>query len=153
MPRLPLRRQDGSIRAFALVDDADFDELSQHRWCLSAQGYVVRRDGSRIVPLHRELLGLHPGDGLTGDHINRNRLDNRRANLRVATHAQNSQNHPGHRGRTSRYRGVSFDRSRKKWRAQVHVGAQRLNKRFDTEQEAAEAAREYRAAHMPFATN
>ncbi len=87
--RMPLRARDGTIRAYAIVDARDVG-LAIHRWHLSNDEYAHRRtsrtDGKRVVlALHREVLGLVPGDGLEGDHINlRNRLDCRRSNLRIA---------------------------------------------------------------------
>ena len=62
------------------------------------QVYVVRSSWKLTHYLHREVLGLTPGDGLETDHRNGDRLDNRRSNLRVATRAQNAQNVPARSG-------------------------------------------------------
>lgn len=75
------------------------------------------------------------------DHINGIITDNRVENLRFATHQENGYNRKSKRGSTSKYKGVSFDKQRKKWRARyqnadgkyVHIGY------FDTELEAHEA--------------
>lgn len=105
----------------------------------------------RHFRLHRELLGLSESDTREVDHINRDRLDNRRCNLRVVTHAQNGQNVPA-QGGTSPHRGVSFCRQTGRWRAHVMIdGKQNQLGRFDTEQEAAIAAAAFRRKHMPFA--
>src|SRR5688572_13204571 len=73
---IPLRAQDGSIRAWAIVDASDADFASQWLWCL-VEGYAARTvypdDGRYTVKLHRALLGLVPGDGLEGDHISRDK--------------------------------------------------------------------------------
>ena len=55
------------------------------------------------------------------DHINHDKLDNRRENLRLCTHAENMQNVPNYSRGKSKYKGVSFDdRKRvKKWRALI----------------------------------
>ena len=73
------------------------------------------------------------------DHIDRNPLNNHRINLRICTKAQNQQNCKG-RGGTSKYKGVCWEKRRKKWRAtiknngkQVHIGE------FCDEKEAAKA--------------
>lgn len=102
MKRIPLRNRFKEIIAYALVDDEDFDWLNQSRWCLSSHGYAIRNVPTpergiigRHIAMHRELLDLKFGDPRQGDHVNRDRLDNRRCNLRVATHAENMQNTKG----------------------------------------------------------
>ena len=82
--RIPLiDGRDGSVVGHTLIDDADA-RLADFTWRLGRTGYAVRwRDGGTIY-LHREVLGLERGDGLEADHVNRDRLDNRRANLRAA---------------------------------------------------------------------
>lgn len=146
---IPLRAMDGSIRAYAIVDEADATWADQWRWCRDASGYAVRTtriDGrTRTVKIHRELLGLSHGDPLEGDHINRNKLDNRRSNLRAASRRINGQNMPSQTGTTSRYRGVSLESRTGHWVAQVTTGGQGIRLGcFTTEEEAAEVARSAR---------
>jgi hypothetical protein len=101
------------------------------------------------VRLHREILELQPYEKRFVDHINGDKLDNRRSNLRVVTEAQNRQNVPVYGG-YSRFRGVS--RSGPRWRARVTIDGTSIDGgSFATEEEAAVAARELRAIHMPFA--
>src|SRR5258708_35296117 len=83
----------------ALVDDEDYDELSQYRWRVNGSGYAMRLGwhptipGKRIyITMHRHLLGLQPGDQWEGDHIDNNRLNNCRRNLRICSTAQNVRN-------------------------------------------------------------
>lgn len=88
----------------AIVDPEDFEWADQFRWfCtrdLKTTGYAARHakvDGRKgLLWLHREVLvravGPAPGPGYVGDHINGNRLDDRRANLRWATKSQNARN-------------------------------------------------------------
>jgi hypothetical protein len=85
--------------------------------------YRMKKTGRRSVPedkimMHRELLGLVHLDGKQGDHINRDRLDNRRANLRVVTSADNSRNTGSRRNSSSKYRGVCL-RDGSRWVAQA----------------------------------
>lgn len=152
---IPLRRRDGSIRAHAVIDVED-EHLAVYRWCMHVCGYATRHlrlpDGQKTaVLLHRAVLGLVPGDGVQGDHIDRDRLNCRRSNLRVVTDGQNKQNVPSTAGSSSRYRGVSWNGRRGKWEAEVtlnyvhhHLG------RFDDEQEAAAVAQAWRLANMPY---
>lgn len=155
---IPLRARDGSVRAYAIVDAADADWVNQSRWNLVTKGYAQRAvrvgDRQRFRTMHRELMGLVPGDGLEVDHINRNKLDNRRSNLRVVTRAENAQNMPKYRGSSSRFRGVYLDRSTRKWRANIRIaGRVRSLGCFDDEMEAARVAREARLAALPFAVD
>jgi hypothetical protein len=89
---------------YALVDDVDFAELNQYKWFYSG-GYAARHDSraglyydgkmhghGRLIGMHRYILG--DPEGLEVDHINLNKLDNRRANLRAVTKAVNALNKP-----------------------------------------------------------
>lgn len=152
---IPLRRRDGTLRAHAIIDAADA-HLTKYRWCLHNMGYAVRNvcvDGTTsVVLLHRSVLGLTPGDGLQADHKNRDKLDCRRSNLRVGTHALNAQNVSGHTNRSSKYRGVSWDTQRKSWVSSVRLdGREHHLGRYETELEAADVASAWRRKHMPFA--
>jgi hypothetical protein len=147
----PMRRR-GTSRVIGLVDtpwavvvlaggevaliDADDAALATGRlWHLSAYGYAQCR---QVGPLHRLILPTAPG--LQVDHINGNRLDNRRLNLRPATSSQNHANQRKRAGTTSTFKGVSWCRRTRRWVAQVMVdGRQQFIGRFDTEVEAARA--------------
>lgn len=154
---IPLQARDGSVRAHAIVDTADADWVAQWRWHLHNRGYAVRilprreGNGRGVVLLHRALLGLVAGDGLEGDHINHDRLDCRRSNLRVTTKAGNRQNMPSRANASSQYRGVYWYKARGKWGAQVkYQGRQHNLGLFSNEEDAAEAARRARLRLLPF---
>ncbi len=138
----------------ALVDVADADALAAYRWSMHGKGYAVRKarvgGKTRPVLMHRELLGLTPGDGVQVDHVNGDKLDNRRANLRVCTQAQNQQNNYHDRP----YRGTYWDAQSKRWRAQVRLAGKchRLG-HFATREEAAAVASAFRREHMPFSAD
>lgn len=155
--RVVIFGRDGAVRARALIDAVDSEWVGRHRWSLqdSVKGPVRRNevvDGCiKRVFLHREILGVAPGDNIEVDHINRDKLDNRRSNLRKATPAQNCQNTPSRRGSSSIYRGVSWHKKSKKWTAQISVNHQRTHLgMFESEVEAANAALEARQRMMPF---
>lgn len=76
----------------ALVDDEDYGRVNQHSWHVTSNGYVASRVEGKIVLLHRFLLGLGPGQKTQVDHANRDRLDNRKLNLRFVTSRQNHWN-------------------------------------------------------------
>ena len=115
---------------FALVDDADFEFLMQWKWSATSANnpgpiYAVRgyRVGGKTCPvrMHRQVLGVP--DGWIVDHINGHGLDNRKANLRLATPEQNAQNRRM-RNRLG-FRGVYVEG--KKFRAMIQGGGLKRN--------------------------
>lgn len=143
--------------AIAIVDDEDFVNLSRHKWTAAGNPsartlYAMRSapgtNGRRrsYVMMHREILGLPSGSVPQVDHRNHDGLDNRRANLRLATPLQNSGNTRKPKGsRYSRFKGVTRStpyptKGTRPWvasitlaRKQYHLG------RFWNEEEAARA--------------
>lgn len=164
---IPLYDREGSVRANVRVDPDDWFALARYRWHLMNNGYAAgymttrtyRREGwrgqrvggrSRQVLMHRFIAGMESGDRRKVDHVNRDRLDNRRANLRVVTDPEHSQNQTPQRGRSSQYRGVSWFPQTQRWRAYAGVNGRFIHLGyFIDEEEAAMAAAEFRAAHMP----
>lgn len=133
-----------------LVDNADFDRISEFRWRAAKCGgatYIRAWAKGRHLYLHRLVLGLDCGE--LGDHINGDPTDNRRANLRRATHSQNAINR--HRGVRRRFRGVWKCNGR--WAAKVRAyGRQYHLGVFDTPRAAAVAYnRVIRRLHGEFA--
>ena len=151
MATIPLHRRDGTVRDVALIDDADLALTDPHRWYVVGGKYVGTTIAGRLAYLHRFLLAAPAG--VEVDHVNRDPLDNRRANLRLATHADNGQNVTPQRDATSRYRGVHWHRQRGYWVASAKANGRRVHLGiFDDEAEAAQAAAAFRAANMPYAT-
>ena len=109
-----LKLKNGEI---SLVDDDDYDFLMQWRWCLSSKGYAQRctTDGKTFY-IHR-VVNKTP-KGVHTDHINGERLDNRKINLRCATTSQNAINMSKSWG-SSKYKGVAWLKNSNKWCAQI----------------------------------
>jgi hypothetical protein len=151
---VPLMKH-GKVAAYAVIDDADYHVVRPHRWRLSASGYAKTTfPGRREVYMQRLLLGLPPlrVDPREADHINRDRLDNRRRNLRVVTRSQNAQNQAHGRG-ASRQRNVHWHRASGLWSVRVNVDGQKhYFGYFRDRDEAAEVARRARARLMPFSS-
>lgn len=129
------------------VDEESFDYLSQFHWYFDGK-YAARASWNREtkketkVYMHRDLLKAEKGKII--DHINSDKLDNRLDNLRFVSPQQNAMNqsartHPKH----SRYKGVSFDKSRNKWIAYcIKDNKQHYLGRFTDEKLAAKAYNE-----------
>src|SRR5258706_10250374 len=154
----------------ALIDDEDWHGRACMWTWRSSRSTVRGTNGARLCPiyvighpldsytatdleLHRFILDLPPyrERPIDVDHVNRDGLDNRRENLRLATRAQNLANSGGRPG-TSRFKGVSFCRQTGRWKVQITVDGHGRNLgRYATEEEAAmiynEAAREAWGEH------
>lgn len=125
---------------FAIVDNDDVERISAYAWTLSDKGYAVTttRDGrvTRHIKMHRLLMGV--AADVDVDHINRNRLDNRRENLRAATKSNNMHNRVLPRASRSGYRGVV--EHRRQWQAKIGIrGGYVLLGAFTSAEEAARA--------------
>lgn len=94
----------------AIVDDDDYEYLNQWKWTSHSKGYAYRNSGRDIfgntaaVFLHRFITDCPKN--MIVDHINQNKLDNRRQNLRICTQAQNARNKPKRIDNKSGYKGV-----------------------------------------------
>lgn len=130
----------------ALIDDADKTRVDAigYRWRAVEKGGMWYAVGLR-TPMHRWILGLE-GRGHTRvkvDHWNKNTLDNRRENLRVATHMQSCWNRRS-TGGASRFKGVSIRRDPRMnhilWRARITAaGKLHILGHFRNEEDAARA--------------
>lgn len=129
--QVPVRNRSKQVVAHALVSSTDYNTvMTMHTLSVSSEGYV--RDNTCCLLSHR-ILGK-PAEGFVVDHINGNKLDNTRDNLRFATFAQNAQNRSKKIGASSQYIGVSWNASNSKWL--VVCGHQYLGK-YDKEEDAA----------------
>jgi hypothetical protein len=101
---------------YAYVDAADYDWLSQWTWHL-ASGYAIRHEGKKRIYMHREIV--QAAKGIFVDHMNHNKLDDTRTNLRPCTLGENARNRVKNAGATSRFKGVHYCTSKGRWRAQL----------------------------------
>lgn len=154
MKQIPLGRSG----RFALVDDRDFDWLSQYQWIAEPsrkQVYVVhskhdkRTGGTTRIKGHRTMHGLmmKPSPGQEIDHIDHNGLNNQRSNLRLCTRKQNLGGSTLNLNNSSGFKGVSRDivTVRKKYGKMWKALGALMNRRrvslgyFATPEEAAKA--------------
>ena len=108
----------------AIVDAEDYEELNKFQWYWGTKGYAVRGGGGRYgkqkkIYMHRAINNT-PNELYT-DHINHNKLDNRKKNLRTVTPQQNSMNRLSHKNSTSKYKGVSWNKGKHKWQASIKI--------------------------------
>lgn len=119
-----------------LLDDEDFEAMSKFRWYLSTDGYAATYQPTRYM--HR--MVMKTPKGMECDHRRHMLLDNRKSELRNTPKSGNMRNKRHKKDGTSRFKGVTWDRVRAKWRAQLKVGVKHLLcARFDSEIEAARA--------------
>ena len=137
----------------AIVDEEDADLALLNWYC--ANGYAVRRtpgDNGKLIWMHRVILArilrreLRPGEQV--DHINGDKTDNRRENLRLATNAQNGANKSKQKGTSSEYKGVCWHKATKKWRAQIGVDWKLIHLGYFTDE--MDAASAYDEAAMEY---
>lgn len=116
-----------------IVDDKDYEYLNQWKWYVDTKGYarhthyLGKRDGKyqQIAWKMHRLVNNTPV-GMETDHINRNKLDNRRMNLRSVTNTQNQMNRNLQKNNTSGYKGVKWSESSNKWVSQISVNRKRI---------------------------
>jgi hypothetical protein len=141
------RRIDLGEGVWTIVEPQDYYRFGCLKWTINGNGikfYAVRYvkigpGKTKTLRLHREIM--NPPAGLLVDHRNLDSLDNRRANLRLATHSQNQCNKSKTKSKTlSRFVGVTRDKNRSKWEARLkHHGKKIWLGRFSSEIAAARA--------------
>jgi hypothetical protein len=104
---------------FAMVDEEDYERIGNLKWYYDKTGYACRRDMKtrKIVRMHRIIMEVKDKNEV--DHINGNGLDNRKSNLRICSHADNSKNMKIQKNNTSGFKGVCWDKQAGKWRARI----------------------------------
>ncbi len=127
-----IQTSDGKRRT--KVDDDVYYDQQHYRWYSNAAGYFIRQfrtpDKQYFILLHRQVIGAKKGDIV--DHINGDRCDNRRNNLRFVTSLQNCLNRGGNstygnNTPSSRYKGVSWDKKNKKWKSTIAVAKKTIH--------------------------
>jgi hypothetical protein len=131
-----------------LLDDDDYERLKGFKYYKHKKGYAYRFDGNykhrKAYYIHHDVIGNIKG--MVVDHINGNKLDNRKENLRVTTNAQNIHNTGSYKkkDKTSPYKGVIWNKKAKAWQATMRInGKQTTLGRFETEDAAANAYNHY----------
>ena len=125
-----------------IIDVEDYERyVKGYSFTLNAKGYVVyssRKDGLCNKLLSRVLFG--EPDGMELDHINTDKLNNRRSNLRVCTRQQNNCNTNKQSNNTSGFKGVSFFKRDQKFVAQIGINGKKRHLGYFATPEAAHEA-------------
>lgn len=137
----------GKKSARAIISKKDYNILSKYKWHLK-DGYAVGWVDYKKVKMHRFIVGA--SDEKVVDHINGNRLDNRRENLRVTTKEKNAENRRKISGQsTSKYFGVYYNSKRNKYCSRIRYECKiHFLGNFNTEREAAERRDHYIIKHQ-----
>lgn len=121
------------------IDKNDLDKIKKYKITLDGRGYCFVKINKIIIKLHQLIFGKKEGYEI--DHINNDPLDNRKINLRFATHHQNTMNRTG--------KGYHWDKSRNKWSAQIKLNyKKKFLGRFIKEEDAKKAAQEARQKYF-----
>lgn len=119
MAEVFLKRKGETIRI--LIDEDDLPLFHSRKWHVTTFNYVKSFVGQsnykqKYIFLHREVMNAPPY--LQVDHINLNRLDNRKQNLRLCTPGENARNHPPHKNSKV---GKGVSRQKNRWIARIMV--------------------------------
>ena len=125
----------------AIVDDDDFEWLSKFKWHFKRYAARTNRENGKQINIlmHREIL--NPPENYEIDHINGDKLDNRKTNLRICSHSQNEQNCPVRKNNRSGFKGVTWHKKAKKWGARICINGKK--RRFGLHNSPEEAANAY----------
>lgn len=107
----------------AIIDDDDFNIVSQYSWHMQSKGYAA---SNKRHLMHRIIMRAKSGQMI--DHINGNKLDNRKSNLRLCTNSQNHMNKPKTSiKKTSKYKGVYWCSAKKTWRSDIKINRKKIH--------------------------
>lgn len=149
---IPLSKQGKNKGRYETIISPEDADLAAFRWTAFKGGksellYVIRTipPNYERVHLHRIIVermqdGKPLEDGQFVDHISGDTLDNRRENLRIATKQQNMANSRLKKNNTSGFRGVSWQKRDKKWKAEIRIdGKKKFLGNFDKKEDAYKA--------------
>ena len=130
MKKIPLTQNE-----YALVDNDDFELLKGYRWQCHKEGKsiyavtgIVKKGKKKTLRMHRVIMKAKPGQHI--DHKDGNGLNNQKNNIRFATPSQNLMNSNPRKNNSSKYKGVSFRKSTKKWEAYISFYKKRTHLGF-----------------------
>ena len=123
----------------SMIDTEDWSIVRHYSWCAdkttSGKFYAKTTVKRSSIRLHSLIMNCPKGFEV--DHINGNTLDNRKANLRVCSHSENCKNQPVRKNNSSGFTGVTFNKEKQKWTAQITINKKVTNLgRFNNKEDA-----------------
>lgn len=109
---------------YALIDHEDFELVSRFKWYFSSLGYVSRSGCKKHFTLHQLIMKTKKGEYV--DHVNRNKLDNRKENLRIVTNQQNSFNRIKSKNNKTGYKGVTYNKNANKFMSYINLNYKQI---------------------------
>ncbi len=129
-----------------LIDDEDFERVSQHNWYahISKDNWRAEREEKingrkKILIMSRFIMNVVNSKMLV-DHKNHNTLDNQKSNLRICTNSENCQNRRKRENNRSGFKGVSWSKIAKRWRAQIKTNGKGIHLGYFNDPELAHKA-------------
>lgn len=124
--------------SFCLIDEEDISKLKEKYWSQDCNGYWSNRNKNNFTYIQDIIM--NPGTDEVVDHVLRVRHDNRKKYLRICTSQQNSFNKGLYTTNSSGFMGVTWDKNREKWVAQLHFNGRHYNLgRFNNQEDAIKA--------------
>lgn len=130
-----------------LVDSEDRIIVESHGWCIDSHGYAVATIKYKKTYLHRLIMKVID-TSVYVDHINRNKLDNRKSNLRLCSHRDNLNNRPANKNNTSGFKGLYWHKRNNKWVVRITVEGKCIS--LGCYSDKIEAAKIYNAAAIKY---
>ena len=110
-----------------IIDTDDIQRVSEIFWHMGKDGYIIyTKPGMATIRLHNFIMNVTPNKKFHIDHINRNRSDCRKCNLRLVTAQQNSMNSSIIRSSATKLRGITFDKSSSRYKARIGLNDRRI---------------------------
>lgn len=139
--KIPLRNKKQEIIDYTFVSEEDYDFLNKYKWSKNSSGYAQGRIDGKSYLLHRYIMIVILNNNIYShtkiDHIDNNRLNNNRENLRIITNSDNARNVTKQQNISSKYMGVCFDNNSNLWRANIVKDKQQISVRYKKEAHAA----------------
>ena len=116
---------------FTIIDSEDYKYLNQFKWQIDKDDYAVRKASRKFgkprktFRMAREIMKFPKNKEV--DHKNHDKLDNRKTNLRICTHAQNQMNRNLQKNNTSGFSGILWSSQKNKWIAQIHKNNKKIH--------------------------